>query len=75
MGLFSRYSVSILNREWQTIMSVVKVKHIPRSNEVIYLTDGNYYRVINVVHNIDKKHGIFLIVEIIGEDPKEGISE
>ena len=71
MNLFRKYSVSVLNREWKTIESVIKVKHVPRAGELIYLKDGNYYSVINVVHNIGKKQGIFLIVELIGQNPQE----
>jgi len=71
MGLFRKYSVSVLNRKWEPIFPIVKVKHIPRSDEWIYLSDKNYYRVINVVHNIGKKQGIFLVVELLGKKPPE----
>lgn len=71
MGLFKKYSVSVLNRAWEEIEPVIRVKHVPRSGELIYLKNGNYYSVINVVHNIDKKQGIFLIVELVGRDPQE----
>jgi len=71
MGLFLKYSVSVLNLKWEPICSIIKVKHIPRSGELIYLTDGIYYRVINVVHNIGEKQGIFLLVELVGKQPDE----
>lgn len=71
MGLFIKYSVSVLNTKWEPIFPIVKVKHIPRSGELIYLADKNYYRVINVVHNINSKQGIFLIVELLGKDPNK----
>jgi len=71
MNLFKRYSVSVLDGKWETIFPLIKVKYMPRSGELIYLSDKNYYRVINVVHNINKKHGIFLIVELLGKNPEE----
>lgn len=63
MRLFSKYSVSILDKDWKPIKSLVKVKYIPRQGELIYLDDNVYYRVINVVYYILDKQGIFIIVE------------
>jgi hypothetical protein len=71
MNLFKRHSVSVLDEKWNPIFLLVKVKHIPRAGELVYLKDKNYYRVINVVHNINKKQGIFLVVELLGKDPSE----
>lgn len=70
-GLFRNHSVSILNKSWQPI-KVVKVKHIPRFGEYIYLEDTHqYYAVLNVVYNLNEKQGIFIIVEEHGnETPK-----
>ena len=69
MTLFKKYSVSILNLDWKELFPTVKIKHIPRSGELIYLSDKNYYRVFNVVHNIGNKQGIFLIVEPLEDNP------
>ena len=69
MNLFKRYSVTVLDEKWNPLFLVVKVKHIPRAGEMVYLADKNYYRVINVVHNIGKKLGIFIVVELLGTDP------
>jgi len=71
MNLFRKYSVTVLNRDWDPIFPTIKIKHLPRSGEWIYLTDKNYYSIINVVHNIGKKQGIFLVVELLGKDPNE----
>ena len=71
MNLFRKHSVTVLDEKWEPIFLVVKVKHIPRAGEMIYLEDKKYYRVINVVHNIGKKQGIFLVVEFLGLDPTE----
>jgi len=67
-NLFKNHSVIILNKNWQPIKSV-KVKHIPRHGEYIYLEEKNqYYAVLNVVYNLNKKQGIFIIVEEHGND-------
>jgi hypothetical protein len=69
-GLFRKYSVSILDRKWKTIKDIVKVKHIPRASEVLFF-DGEYYRVVNIVHSINNKQGIFVIVEKLETQPEE----
>jgi hypothetical protein len=58
------YSVSLLDSNFTIIIPNMKVKHVPRLNELIYLEEEEqYYIVESVIHNINKKHGIFLIVE------------
>jgi len=65
LDLFRKHSVTVLDRNWNPIFPVIKIKHIPRSGELIYMVDEIYYRVINVIHNIGKKQGIFLVTEPI----------
>ncbi len=62
--MFGKYKISIMNNAWEMVIPKLKVKHIPRSGELIYLTDlEQYYRVLNVIHNITNKQEIFVIVE------------
>jgi hypothetical protein len=62
--MFGKYNISIMNNAWEMIIPRLKVKHIPRNGELIYLNDlEQYYRVLNVIHNITKKQEIFVIVE------------
>lgn len=69
-GLFKKYSVSILDQKWEPIRKVIRVQHIPRQGELIYLDDLQaYYRVLNVVHYLNRKQGIFIIVEKLDETP------
>lgn len=69
---FKKYSVSILDRDWKPIKEVVKVKHVPRTGELIYFEEGGtYYRIIHVVHYLNKKQGIFIIVEKLKQAPNE----
>jgi len=62
--MFGKYKISIMNNAWEMIIPSLKVKHIPRNGELIYLNDlEQYYRVLNVIHNITNKQEIFVIVE------------
>lgn len=67
-GIFKKYSVSILNREWKVLENVLRIKHIPRSGEVLFYR-GEYYRVINIVHYLNRKQGIFIIVDKLDGKP------
>jgi len=63
--MFRKYNVSLMNEKWEMIIQNLKVKHIPRTSEFIYLDNQEqYYKVINVIHNMTSKHEIFIIVEI-----------
>lgn len=54
-----------MDEKWEMINQNIKVKHIPRVGELIYLNnEEQYYKVINVIHNMTNKHEIFIIVEI-----------
>jgi len=59
--MFMKYNITILDSKWSPIKSNLKVNTIPRSGEFIYL-DEQYYEVLNVVHSINKKHEIFVVV-------------
>ena len=56
-----KYSVTILDEKWTQLKTDVRVEYIPRIDELLYLGD-KYYRVLNVVHYLTDKQGIFLIV-------------
>lgn len=63
--MFKKYNVSLMNEKWEMIIENLKVKYIPRTSELIYLDkQEQYYKVMNVIHNITNKHEIFIIVEI-----------
>lgn len=69
LNIFKRYKVSFLNEKWELIKEDVKVFDIPRTHEVIYLiSEQTYYRVVNVIHNIDKKQEIYIIIERYTDD-------
>ena len=68
-----KYKVSMLDSKWNPIKRNVKLDVIPKSDEYIW-DNSKYYRVINVVHSIDKKHEIFVIIEEYTQ-PTQEISE
>lgn len=67
---FKRNSVSLLNEKWEVIKANISVKHIPRTHEVIFLSDlDKYFRVCNVIYNFEKRgQGIFIIIEEYVDD-------
>jgi len=67
--MFKKYhTVTILDSKWKPILTNVKLTVIPRANEYIYL-NNQYYQVMNIIHTIDKKQGIFIVIgEIVRPD-------
>ena len=57
-----KYTVSILNSKWQPIKRNVEMIIIPRRDEYVYMND-QYYEVLNVVHMLNEKQDIFVIVK------------
>jgi hypothetical protein len=66
---FKRHSVSILDEKWNVIKENVKIKHIPRTHELIFLEETNkYYRVVNIIYNFQGGQGIYIIIEEYTDD-------
>jgi hypothetical protein len=63
-----KYTVSILNSKWVVLKPSVKLFTIPKIDEFIYM-DNMYFKVLNVVHSIEKKHSVFIVVEEFNEYP------
>jgi hypothetical protein len=63
----TKYTISLLDSKWQQLKRNFKVDVIPRANEFIYLNDG-YYKVLNVVHTLNNKQEIFVIIEQITQE-------
>ncbi len=63
-ALTDNISQELKEGNFKSLKANIKIKHIPRHSELLYI-DGNpiYYRVINVIHSISKKHNIWIIVE------------
>ncbi len=56
-----KYSVTVLNSKWEIIKNKIKLEIIPRQQEYLFI-ENQYYEIINVVHVINEKQGVFLIV-------------
>jgi hypothetical protein len=66
--MFRKHNISLMDDKWDMIIPKMKVKHIPRYGELIYLNNQEeYYKVLNVIHNITHKHEIFIIVELFNK--------
>jgi hypothetical protein len=65
--MFSKkYTVTLLDSKWQVLGNKIKLDAIPRKDEFIWHS-GLYHRVFNVVHSTEKKQGIYIILEPVGE--------
>ena len=58
------YTVTILDSKWNPVLTNVKLTVIPRANEYIYL-NNQYHQVMNIIHTIDKKQGVFIVIDEI----------
>ncbi len=57
----TKYTVSILDSKWRVIKKNLKITILPRKDELIFF-DEKYHEVINVVHTLNKKQDIYIIV-------------
>jgi hypothetical protein len=63
--MFKRqYTASILDSKWNVVKSRMKFTAIPRSGEYLFF-DGLYHEVLNIVHTLDGKQGIFIVINEI----------
>lgn len=63
----TKYTVSILDSKWVPIKRNLKLKVIPRRDELIYL-DEQYFEVLNVVHRLNTKQDIFIIINELAKE-------
>jgi hypothetical protein len=62
LHMFTRkYTVSVLDSKWNVIKNRLKLDAIPRKDELLFF-DNLYYEVMNIVHVLNEKQGIFVIV-------------
>ena len=66
----TKYTVSILNSKWHEIKKNIEMLIIPRRDEYIYM-DDQYWEVLNVVHMLNEKQQIFIIVTEMGNKFKQ----
>jgi len=57
--------VVIVDESFAVIRDDVKMRDIPRYDELIYLQEnGPYFRVLNVIHYTNDKHVIYIVVKL-----------
>jgi hypothetical protein len=56
-----KYNISLIDSKWNYIKSNVNFHVVPRISEYIYFED-KYYQVLNVVHKLEKKQEIFVVL-------------
>ena len=67
--MFNRIRFNIIDEQWNTLKTNFKLKVIPRIHELMYLSDiEKYYRVVNVIHNINDKQNITVVIEEYTDD-------
>lgn len=69
----TKYNVTILDSKWQVVKNNIKLAVVPRQGEYIYM-NNKYVNVLNVVHSIDDKHAIFVVVEELATQPQNNLS-
>ncbi len=56
---------TILNGHWEVLFDNIIFKIPPRENELIF--DGvNYFKVLQLVHKLDSRENVTIIVDIFG---------
>jgi len=66
----TKYTVSILNSKWIPLKMDLKLNVVPRSDELIFM-DNQYYKVLNIVHMLNEKQGIFVIINELTIQPNK----
>ena len=71
---FKKKNVTVLDEKWNVVKDNVKITHIPRTHELIFLEEKNrYYRVVNVIFNFTNQQSIYIVIEEYTDD--FGLSE
>lgn len=58
----TKYNASILDVNWLPLKRGLKLDFIPRKDEFIFI-ENEYYRVVNVVHLLNKNQEAFIVIE------------
>lgn len=62
--MFFRKKITLLDGNWKEIKTKSNLTVKPNMGEMIYIDElDKYFRVVNVLHSLYRKHGLFVIVE------------
>lgn len=73
-----KYTLTLLDSKWNVLKRNINLTVIPRKDEYVFF-ENQYYEVLNVVHMLNKKQDVFVVIEkavtqpniIENEDSKE----
>jgi len=57
----TKYKVTLIDSKWNVVKKNVKLSVLPRRDEYVFF-DSLYFLVLNVVHALDGKQGVFIII-------------
>jgi len=57
-----KYTLTLLDSKWNVIKRNLNLVIIPRKDEYVFFEDS-YYVVLNVIHMLNKKQDVFVVVE------------
>lgn len=58
-----KYSISLLDEVWKPLDIKIKLRYLPRKDELIFIESlGKYFEIVNLIHYLNKKQGIFVII-------------
>lgn len=61
-GVYTR--IHIMDTNHKILKSNVKIKFIPKSNDLIcFENDGDYFLVVKVIHLINDRHDIWIVTQ------------
>lgn len=64
-----KYSITIIDENWVRLVDNTDLRFLPRKDEFIFIESfGKYFKVLNVIHYLTKKQGIFLVVKPINDE-------
>ena len=64
-----KYTISLLDSKWNPIKTNLKLQNIPRIGEFLFL--DQYYEVLHVIHTLDGKHNIFIVIQQLVVQPNK----
>lgn len=72
----NKHIVTLLDENWKIIKDKAELSSIPKQDELIYIEElNNYYRIIYVIHHLQPKHNVVLILKIFSHDVKVNLQK
>ena len=62
----NKYNVTLMDSKWSPIKKNVNLKRIPTVEEYVYFNE-KYYKVLSVIHVINKRGGVYIVIDEFNE--------